>query len=85
MKPSKDNILRVLASLERAGHLPEDGPTSVFLTQGGDGRGGHAVQLSVRVSGDAVFVRMSRLPFIRPLVFSRRALREDATVPSKGS
>ena len=55
MKPSKDNILRVLAALERSGSLPEDGPTSVFLTQGG--HGGHAVQLSVRVSGDAVFVR----------------------------
>ena len=82
MKPSKDNILRVLASLERTGHLPEDGPTSIFLTQGGNE--GHAVQLAVRVSGDAVFVRMSRLPFIRPLVFSRRALREDAPTPSEG-
>ena len=71
MKPSRDNIFHVLASLERAGHLPGDGPTSVFLRQGA---GGHVTQLCVRVNGDAVFVRMSRLPFIRPLVFSRRAL-----------
>ena len=81
MKPSRDNIFHVLASLERAGHLPGDGPTSVFLRQGA---GGHVTQLCVRVNGDAVFVRMSRLPFIRPLVFSRRALREDAPAPSQG-
>ena len=82
MGVSRFKLASTLARLEHDGLLPDDGPTSVFLTQGG--HGGHAVQLSVRVSGDAVFVRMSRLPFIRPLVFSRRALREDAPTPSEG-
>ena len=71
MKPSRENILAALAGLERSGLLPEDGPTSVFLSQGA---GGHVTQLAVRVSGDAIFVRMSRLPFIRPLTFTRREL-----------
>lgn len=78
MKPSRENIFRVLAALERSGLLPEDGPTSVFLSQGDGAKRAHAAQLAVRVSGDAVFVRLSRLPFHRPLVFSRRALQEAA-------
>lgn len=73
MKPSRENIFRVLAALEQSGSLPQDGPTSVFLRAGS--KRSHATQLAVRVSGDAVFVRMSRLPFARPLVFSRRALQ----------
>lgn len=79
MKPSRENIFRVLAALERSGLLPEDGPTSVFLRQGA---GGHIMQLAVRVSGDAVFVRMSRLPFIRPLAFTRSELAK-AEQPSE--
>ena len=71
MKPIRENILAALAGLERSGLLPEDGPTSVFLSQGA---GGHVTQLAVRVSGDAIFVRISRLPFIRPLTFTRREL-----------
>ena len=68
-----------LAGLERSGLLPEDGPTSVFLSQGG-----HVTQLAVRVSGDAIFVRISRLPFIRPLTFTRRELAM-AQQPSEGN
>ena len=79
MKPSRENILAALAGLERSGLLPEDGPTSVFLSQGG-----HATQLAVRVSGDAIFVRISRLPFIRPLTFTRRELAM-AQQPSEGN
>ena len=81
MKPSRENIFRVLAALERSGLLPEDGPTSVFLSQGA---GGHVTQLAVRVSGDAIFVRISRLPFIRPLTFTRRELA-TARQPSEGN
>ena len=79
MKPSRENILAALAGLERSGLLPEDGPTSVFLSQGG-----HVTQLAVRVSGDAIFVRISRLPFIRPLTFTRRELAM-AQHPSEGT
>lgn len=80
MKPSRENILAALAGLERSGLLPEDGPTSVFLSQGA---GGHVTQLAVRVSGDAVFVRMSRLPFIRPLAFTRCELQAAEPVPER--
>lgn len=71
MKPSRENIFAALARIEQSGGLPEDGPTSVFLRS----PGAHTTQLAVRVDGDAVFVRASRLPFARPLVFSRQALR----------
>ena len=81
MKPSRENILAALAGLERSGLLPEDGPTSVFLSQGA---GGHVTQLAVRVSGDAIFVRMSRLPFIHPLAFTRRELAM-AQHPTEGN
>lgn len=80
MKPSRENILAALAGLERSGLLPEDGPTSVFLSQGA---GGHVTQLAVRVSGDAVFVRMSRLPFIRPLAFTRSELQAAEPAPER--
>lgn len=80
MKPSRENILAALAGLERSGLLPEDGPTSVFLRQGA---GGHVTQLAVRVSGDAIFVRMSRLPFLRPLTFTRRELAGAGQPPEE--
>ena len=75
MKPSRENVFAVMARLEQAGSLPDNGPTSVFVsgTEGGIRR--HATQLAVRVSGDTVFVRISRLPFVRPYVYSRQALR----------
>jgi len=72
MKPSRETIFRVLAKLEQSGGLCQDGPTSVFLTRGASRA--HATQLAVYVSGDNVFVRTSRLPWARPLVFSRQAL-----------
>lgn len=76
MKPSKDNVFRLLARLEQAGVLPGDGPTSVFVSsRAGDARA-HATQIAVQVRGELVFARLSRLPFARPMVFTRQALRE---------
>lgn len=75
MKPSRENLFAVLARMEQGGFLPEDGPISVFVQQAAGGYRSHAMQLAVRVSGDTVFVRASRLPFTRPHIFSRRALR----------
>lgn len=75
MKPSKENIFRLLAELEQSGSLPADGPISIFAADKAGGIRLHATQLVVRVSGDTVFVRTSRLPFVRPMVFSRQALR----------
>ena len=74
MKPTRENIFRVLARLEQAGHLPSDGPTSIFV-RSGDAPHAHTSQYAVRVDGDTVFVRVSRLPFARPMAFSRQALR----------
>lgn len=71
MKPSRENVFGVLARLEQGGLLPGDGPTSVFVSGGNR----HSTQLAVHVSGDAVFVRFSRLPFVRPYVYSRQALK----------
>lgn len=75
MKPSKENVFRLLAEIEHNGGLPHDGPISVFASQYPGGLHGHPYQLVVRVSGDTVFVCASRLPFARPMVFSRQALR----------
>jgi len=74
MKPTRENIFRLLARLEQAGSLPEDGPTSVFVRSGSAPRA-HTAQYAVRVDGDTVFVRVSRLPFARPMAFSRQALK----------
>lgn len=74
MKPTRENIFRVLAKLEQAGHLDIDGPTSVFVRSGSAPRA-HSAQYVVRVDGDTVFVRISRLPFVRPMAFSRQALK----------
>ena len=75
MKPSRENIFGVMARLEQAGALPESGVTSVFLSDQDGSLRRHPTQLAVRVSGDAVFVRISRLPFVRPFVYSRQALK----------
>ena len=74
MKPTRENIFRVLAKLEQAGHLDIDGPISVFVRSGSAPRA-HSAQYVVRVDGDTVFVRASRLPFVRPMTFSRQALK----------
>ena len=73
MKPSRENVFRAMAQVEQA--LPESGMTSVFISDKADGRRLHATQYVVRVSGDTVFVRFSRLPFVRPYVYSRQALK----------
>ena len=79
MKPTRENIFAVLARLEQAGHLPEDGPISVFVRSSSAISRSHAVQYAVRTDGDTVFVRTSRLPFVRPMAFSRQALRASNT------
>lgn len=72
MKLSKENVFLILARMEQNGDLPHDGPLSVFA-RARDGE--HPRQLVVRLDGDTVFVRTSRLPFARPMVFSRQTLR----------
>ncbi len=69
----REYVFAVLARMEQGGCLPDDGPTSVFVKPKSGGV--RAAQLAVRVSGDEVLVRASRLPFARPFVFSRQALR----------
>ena len=69
MKLTRETLAPMLARLARAGLLPEDGATSVFLRDGRRMR-----QLSVFCRGDEVMVRTGRLPFARPLMFSRAAL-----------
>ena len=75
MKPSRENIFRVMARLEQAGSLPESGVISVFISDQDGRTRRHPTQLAVRISGDTVFVHISRLPFVRPYVYSRQALK----------
>ena len=75
MKPSRENIFRVMAQLEQAGSMPESGVLSVFVSDKVGMLHLHPTQFVIRVSGDTVFVRISRLPFVRPMTFSRQALR----------
>ena len=75
MKPSRENVFGVMARLEQAGALPESGVTSVFLSDRDGNIRRHPTQLAVRMSGDTVFVHISRRPFVRPYVFSRQALK----------
>lgn len=63
---SRSLVLDTLARLEQAGLLPSDGPTSVFL---------RGKQLAVQASCDSVLVRTSRLPFSRPMAFTRAEVR----------
>ena len=75
MKPSKENVFRLLARLEQDCGLPEDGPVSLFVSDRAGKTRLHPTQLVLRIDGDTVFVRASRLPFARPMVFSRQALK----------
>jgi len=75
MKPSRENIFRLLARLEQDCGLPEDGPVSLFVSDQVGTLRLHPMQLVLRTDGDIVFVRASRLPFVRPMVFSRQALK----------
>ena len=76
MLPNKENVLRVLARLEQAGALPQAGSTSVFISGSIGLVRTHSTQVAVRVQGNVVYARISRLPFVRPMVFTRQALRE---------
>ena len=75
MKPSRENIFRLLARMEQDCGLPEDGPISIFVSDSHGPLRLHPTQLVLHTSGDTVFVRASRLPFVRPMVFSRQALK----------
>ena len=75
MKPSRENIFQLLARMEQDCGLPEDGPISIFVSDRMGALRLHPTQLVMRISGDTVFVRTSRLPFVKPMVFSRQALR----------
>ncbi len=69
MKITRKNLLSLLTGMERAGQLPADGPTSIFLP------GRPLVQLAVRVEGGRVAVYTSRLPFSRPVEFTLEEIR----------
>ena len=67
---NRQQILSVLAGMRRAGQLPGDGPTSIFLADRQHATRRTAAQLVVTVRGEDVLVRASRLPFVRPLRFT---------------
>jgi len=75
MKPSRENVFRVMAELEQSGSMPDSGVMSIFVSDKVGMLRLHPTQFVIRVSGDTVFVRISRLPFVRPMTFSRQALR----------
>ena len=75
MKPSRENIFHLLARMEQDCGLPEGGPISIFVSDLYGTLRLHPTQLVLRTAGDTVFVRTSRLPFIKPMVFSRQALK----------
>ena len=78
MRPSRENVFLILARAEQAGSLPEDGLLSLFVTEKVGSVRTHATQLAVKIQGDNVYARCSRLPFVRPYVFSRQALKAAA-------
>ena len=80
MRPSRENVFSTLARLEQSGCLPQDGPVSVFITEKIGAVRTHPTQIAVKIQGDNVYARLTRLPFVRPYVFSRQALRQ-ADVP----
>ncbi len=75
MKPSRENIFRLLARMEQDCGLPEGGPISIFVSDSYGTLRLHPLQLVLRTAGDTIFVRTSRLPFVKPMVFSRQALK----------
>ena len=68
-------MFRVIAELEQSGSMPESGVMSIFVSDKVGMLRLHPTQFVIRVSGDTVFVRISRLPFVRPMTFSRQAPR----------
>ena len=77
MKPNKENIRPLLVRLVEIDQLPEDGPISLFLEEDHRTWRSHRQQFVVSVHGDAVFVRFSRLPFARPIVYSLQDLKNN--------
>ena len=75
MKPSRENIFQLLARMEQDCGLPEGGPVSIFVSDSYGALRLHPTQFVLRVDGDTVFVRASRLAFVRPMTFSRQALK----------
>ena len=75
MRPSKDNVFRVLARVEQEQGLPADGAVSLFVADRVGAVRTHATQIAVRIQGDHISARFSRLPFVRPYFFSRQALK----------
>ena len=65
MKLTRQQVLDLLVRAE-----PADGPTSLFVAQ----KRGAPLQLAVAAADSKIVVRQSRLPFSRPLVFSRAEL-----------
>ena len=72
MKLTRQQVLDLLVRAEAAGLLPADGPTSLFVAQ----KRGAPLQLAVAAADSKIVVRQSRLPFSRPLVFSRAELTQ---------
>lgn len=75
MKPSRENIFNLLARMEQDCGLPEGGPVSIFVSDSYGALRLHPTQFVLRTDGDTIFVRTSRLPFVRPMIFSRQALK----------
>ena len=71
MKLTRQQVLDLLIRAKAAGHLPDDGSTSLFVAQ----KRGKPVQLAVAVADSKIVVRQSRLPFNKPLVFSASELQ----------
>ena len=78
MKPTREQILSTLRGMRRAGQLLGDGPTSLFLARQPGARRGQATQIVAKISGDHVLVRTSRLPFVKPMIFSLAELDAGA-------
>ena len=78
MKPTREQIFSILCGMRRAGQLPDDGPTSLFLAQRPHAGRRQATQIVLSISGDQVLVKTSRLPFAKPMIFSLAELDAGA-------
>ena len=75
MKLTRQQVLDLLIRAQQSGHLPDDGVTSLFVSQSR----GKPVQLAVAVSGEKISVRQSRIPVSRPMVFSFSELNQNVS------
>lgn len=71
---TRQQVLCHLIRAQQAALLEQDGPTSLFIAPGKGALTRRPIQLAVHVSGDRITVRTSRLPFVKPLVFTREEL-----------